>query len=202
MNLLIVLSNPNPDSFSAAVALRLAQGSSEGGHRSEIADLAREGFDPRMLARDLAAYRKEGALPDDVLREQERVDRADALALVFPVYWWSMPAALKGWIDRVFTGGWAYEIDEEGKAHGRLAERPVHLLAIGGADRAAYDKHGYRAAIDAQIERGIFHWCGLRDVRTHVLDDSEGTDDAVRARHLDTALRIGRDMFAARAAVA
>jgi putative NADPH-quinone reductase len=45
--------------------------------------------------------------PADVLAEQARIDRADALVLVFPIYWWSLPGLLKGWIDRVFVNGWA-----------------------------------------------------------------------------------------------
>lgn len=196
MKLLIVLSNPNPTSLSRAIVEKLAEGSADGGHDSEIADLVQEGFDPRMQARDLAAYRGEVELCEELVREQRRVDRADALALVYPVYWWSMPALLKGWIDRVFTGGWAYEVDGAGKSRGLLAEKPVHLLALGAADVASYDRHGYREAMDAQIERGIFHWCGLRSVRTHLLDESESADGAVRSGHLDRAFEIGRTVFA------
>lgn len=197
MNLLIVLAHPDPDSFSRAVADGLARGATESGeHDSEIADLAREGFDPRMQAPDLAAYRTKVPPPEDVLREQTRIERADAIALVYPVYWWSMPALLKGWIDRVFTGGWAYEVDAAGHASGKLADRPIHLLQIGGADRAGYDKHGYRTAMETQIDQGIFHWCGLRSVHAHLLDESESPDGAVRSAHLEMAYQLGRTILA------
>ncbi|WP_163564806.1 NAD(P)H-dependent oxidoreductase, partial [Klebsiella pneumoniae] len=65
--------------------------------------------DPRFTADDIAAHLREAPPPADVIAEQNRIDRTDALVLVYPVYWWSMPGLLKGWIDRVFTNGWAYE---------------------------------------------------------------------------------------------
>lgn len=67
----------------------------EAGHGFEIADLATEDFDPRFTAGDLAVLRRKATRPADVAAEQVRSDRANALALVFPVYWWSMPALLK-----------------------------------------------------------------------------------------------------------
>ncbi|HZH03206.1 MAG TPA: NAD(P)H-dependent oxidoreductase [Myxococcaceae bacterium] len=196
MNLLIVLANPNPRAFSRAIAERLAKGLLDTGrHTSELADLAWEDFDPRMLERDLSAYRGEGQVHEAILFEQQRVDRADALALVFPVYWWSMPALLKGWIDRVFTGGWAYDIDSTGKARGRLTDRPTHLLAISAADLASYERHDYRAAMAVQIERGIFHFCGLRSTQAHLLVEVEHANGRARAAHLEAAYELGRTMF-------
>jgi NAD(P)H dehydrogenase (quinone) len=162
----------------------------------EIADLAREGFDPRTGEQDLAAYRGEMAPPESIFQEQRRVDRADALAFVFPVYWWSMPALLKGWIDRVFTGGWAYGVDPVGKAWRRLANRPTHLLAVSGADLPSFEKYGYDTAMIAQIERGIFHFCGIRSVQTHLLVSAEKADGVNRAAHLEAAYGLGHTISA------
>ncbi|WP_447532147.1 NAD(P)H-dependent oxidoreductase, partial [Pseudomonas aeruginosa] len=47
--------------------------------------------------------------PPYVLVEQARIHPADTLVLVYPIYWWSMPALLKGWIVRVFSNGWAFD---------------------------------------------------------------------------------------------
>lgn len=84
------------------------------GHSVEIADLVAEGFDPRYSAADQAAYRRGGTTPAVVAAEQARIDRSDALVLVYPVYWWSFPGVLNGWIDRVFANGWAYQDTETG----------------------------------------------------------------------------------------
>ncbi len=117
MHTLIVTSHPNPDSLTHTVAARIRDGitSARPAATVEMADLASEGFDPRFTQADLNGHQRRQPFPDDVLAEQARLDRADTLVLVFPVYWWAMPAQLKGWIDRVFSNGWAYD-DSSGRA--------------------------------------------------------------------------------------
>ena len=100
MHLLAVFCHPRRDSFTGALLDSFASGVREAGHQVELADLYREGFDPSFRAEDYAQFRSE-PMPGEILAEQRRVDRADALAFVFPVWWWSFPAMLKGWIDRV-----------------------------------------------------------------------------------------------------
>lgn len=70
----------------------------QAGYAIDIADLHHEGFDPRFTKADHAHYRG-GPIPADVAAMQRRVEAADRLAFVFPVYWWGMPAMLKGWIE-------------------------------------------------------------------------------------------------------
>src|SRR6201990_2373094 len=103
MHVLIIFAHPSPHSFRAAVAQALRVGI-ETGATSELGDLHAERFDPCFNEADQAHYFG-GPVPPEVARAHSRVDRADALALVAPVYWWSYPAILKGWIDRVFTPG-------------------------------------------------------------------------------------------------
>lgn len=195
MNALLVFSHPDPASFTAAVTQAVRAGFEAAGHAAEVADLAREGFDPRMQLHDLAVYREQAVVADDIVREQRRVDRADALVLVYPVWWWSMPAQLKGWIDRVFINGWAYGYTPEGKARGLLANRPLHLLALGAADADSYHRRGYAEAMARQIDIGIFRFCGLTDARTHLLLDVEGADASVRDAHLRLAHDLGRTIL-------
>src|SRR5687768_16936915 len=87
MHALIVVAHPDPKSLSHSVAAQLGEGVSRSGHSIEIADLAAEGFDPRFTVIDLAVHRREVPPPADVAAEQARIDRADALVLVYPVYW-------------------------------------------------------------------------------------------------------------------
>lgn len=128
MHTLVLFAHPDPASLTASTARRIADGLVASGGTAEIADLAAEGFDPRYGDADLAVLRGAGGIPDDVLREQERVERADALVFVHPVYWWGMPALMKGWLDRVLTFGWAFGTDQATA----IAERDVHLVRLGG----------------------------------------------------------------------
>ncbi len=162
MHALIVLAHPLASSLSHSIVTQIAEGiiQSNPDNSVEIADITKEGFDPRFSIADIAAFHKEAPPPADVIAEQARIDRADALVLVFPVYWWSMPAVLKGWIDRVFSNGWAYDEAPDTKPVKKLGRLPVHLVAIGAAHRETYLRHSFAEAMKTQIEHGIFDYCG------------------------------------------
>lgn len=191
MHALIVLAHPDPKSLTHAVAAQIAEGIRAGGNSFEIADLAAEGFDPRFSKNDIAVHLREAAPAADIVAEQARIGRADALVLVYPVYWWSMPGLLKGWIDRVFTNGWAYSEGADGRLEKRLGHLPVHLVALGGADLRTYARHGYFGAMKTQIDHGIFGYCGAPVVTSELLVPPASDS------HFDTARRIGGRLFAA-----
>lgn len=195
MHVLFVTADPGSRSFVASLAERYLAGVQS--HVTAIierVDLFREAFDPRMTEGDLALYRSEGPIPEDVRREQLRIERAGVLILAFPIYWWSMPAVMKGWIDRVFTNGWAFGTQD--RFSGPLATKSVRLIATGGSKPGAYEQHGYRTAIAAQIEYGIFHFSGVRDLRTHLFLDVENGDRAARLRNIATAFELGQALGA------
>ncbi|EOC3068703.1 NAD(P)H-dependent oxidoreductase [Cronobacter malonaticus] len=196
MHALIVVSHPLASSLTHRLAHALAEGitRASSGHTAEIADLTREGFNPVFNEHDYAAFIKTAPVPPDVAREHARIENADALVLVFPVYWWSMPGLLKGWIDRVFSNGWAYEENPEGKVIKKLGHLPVHLVSIGGADRKTFDKHGYHQAWDTQIAHGIFDYCGAPVItnETLFLPDLRAPEDA-----LERARALGAEIFTA-----
>lgn len=192
MHALIVVAHPDPNSFSHSIAAEIAEGLalSDPGNTFEIADIAAEAFDPRFTATDLAVHRREVPPSADVAAEQARIDRADTLVLVYPVYWWSMPALLKGWIDRVFANGWAYDEGPDTKLVKRLRHLRVHLVAIGGAGMRTYARHGYFGAMKTQIDHGIFDYVGTEVATSELLLEGESP----QAR-LDTARAIGRNLF-------
>jgi NAD(P)H dehydrogenase (quinone) len=193
MHALIVFDNPKPGSLTHLAAARIAHGIREQpGHTVETADLAAEGFDPRFTRADFAVHDDEGAMPADAAAEQQRIDRADALILVYPVFWWSMPGRLKGWIDRVFARGWAYGYGADGATDKKLERLQVHLVGLGLADRGTYERHGYQSAMQAQIEHGIFGYCGARVMSSTLLLP---TESEYANQRLDSALDIGRQIF-------
>jgi NAD(P)H dehydrogenase (quinone) len=199
MHSLIVVAHPEPGSLTHAVANRIGDAilSASNGNTVEIADLAAEGFDPRFNQADNALFRMTAPPPADVVAEHARIDRADTLVLVYPLYWWSFPALLKGWIDRVFTQGWAYADGADGKVAKKLQRLQVHLVGLGGADASMIERRGYGAAMKTQIDMGIFDYCGARvQSSTLLLESDSGNADA----NLRTAGDIGRTIGASAAA--
>lgn len=199
MHALVVVAHPDRNSLSHAVARAIATGVTEANpaHSVAFADLAAEGFDPRFNDGDVALFRREAPPPADVLAEQARIDRASALVLVYPVFWWSMPGLLKGWIDRVFANNWAYDDSDMSEIVKRLGHLPVHLVALGGADSGTYARHGYDAAMRTQIDHGIFDYCGAPVVTSELLLPSDAESAPT---HLETARAIGRRLFERQAA--
>jgi NAD(P)H dehydrogenase (quinone) len=196
MHALIVVAHHDPRSLTHALAQAIGNEILQANPNDtfEIADLAAEGFDPRFGFADHAVHHREALPPVDVLAEQARIERADALVLVYPIYWWSMPALLKGWIDRVFSNGWAFDFKLDEFFVQKLQHLRVHLVALGGADADSFQRHGYDQAMVTQIDHGIFDYCGARVVSSERLLDSESLDPNV---HLQTARALGRRVFSA-----
>ena len=183
MHALIVVVHPAAQSLTRSVAATLADSLAANGHSTEIVDLAAEGFDPVFGSADHAAFSAGAPTPADVVEEQRRLDNADHLIIVYPVYWWSMPALLKGWIDRVFISGWAFDEDAEGGIIKKLGRLKVHLVAVAGAAAQTYTKRGCRQAMRTQIEEGIFDFCGAPVVTSQLMfcDDPDPASAAPRA---------------------
>jgi NAD(P)H dehydrogenase (quinone) len=183
---LIVTAHPDPESLTHHVARRLRDTLPPGS--AELADLADEGFDPRFTLADRQTYRTGVAAPPDIVAEQQRIDRATDLVLVFPVWWWSMPALLKGWVDRVFVNGWAFDIEAEGAMRRNLGRLTVHLVPIAGDDSGVYERHGYGEALRTQVVHGIVDFCGARRGITAFVHESESDDASARGRAVTAAV--------------
>ncbi|MDR0669579.1 MAG: NAD(P)H-dependent oxidoreductase [Treponema sp.] len=111
MNVFIVYAHPSEDSFTRRIRDRFIAGLESAGHCYTISDLYRMNFRTDMDEdeyRREAFYRLEAPVPEDVRREQEKINRGDAIVFIYPVFWSDVPAKLKGWFDRVWTYGFAY----------------------------------------------------------------------------------------------
>ena len=103
MRALVVYCHPVPESFNAAVRDATIRGLTNAGYEIDLLDLYAEGFDPVMSAQDRRNYHTPELNRVHVADHLERVKRADALVFVYPTWWYSQPAMLKGWIDRVLV---------------------------------------------------------------------------------------------------
>ena len=133
MKILAVLAHPNPESFTRALMDEFVASAESAGHTITIADLNAEGFDPRFNLDDVAVYNGLAEVTEGIAAEQKRVAEADAMAFFFPLWWWSMPSILKGWIDRVFNAGFAFNYIE-GISTGLLTHRKVALFCPAATD--------------------------------------------------------------------
>jgi NAD(P)H dehydrogenase (quinone) len=112
MHVLMIFAHPRADSFSAALR-DAARAALEGaGHTVTLRDLHAEGFDPVLGAEERARYHTEGANEAGIEDHVAALRAAQALVLVYPTWWYGMPAILKGWFDRVWSPGVAFRLGE------------------------------------------------------------------------------------------
>jgi NAD(P)H dehydrogenase (quinone) len=110
MRFLIVYAHPLDDSFHASLHRRIVQTLTEAGHEVDDCDLYAEGFQPVLSAQERRGYHDTAANGGFVSRDIERLRRCQGLVLVFPTWWFGMPAILKGWFDRVWLPGVAFAL--------------------------------------------------------------------------------------------
>ena len=177
MNVLIVHAHPEPKSFSSAMRHAAERCFREGGHAVVVSDLYAMEFNPVASAEDFPSSQadylvyaleqrrayQEGALAADIAAEVAKVLASDLIIFNFPIFWFSVPAILKGWIDRVFLSGPFYggmRFYERGGLAGRkawatatLGGRP-HMFGANGI-------HGELNALMKPLLQGTLAYVGL-----------------------------------------
>jgi NAD(P)H dehydrogenase (quinone) len=110
MHVLLIHCHPRSDSFAAALRDAAVAGLTASGHLVEQCDLYAEHFDPVLSAQQRGAYFDEDANALGLDDHIAALRRAEALVLVYPTWWFGMPAMLKGWLDRVWLPGVAFHL--------------------------------------------------------------------------------------------
>ncbi len=110
MRVLVIHCHPRPDSYGAALRDAAVNGLKEAGHAVELRDLYAEAFDPVLSTHERGVYFDEAGNARGLEDHVEALRRAEALVLVYPTWWFGMPAMLKGWLDRVWLPGVAFRL--------------------------------------------------------------------------------------------
>jgi len=150
----VILAHPKADSFGAAVARAYMEAVEAIGHEADLRDLYRMGFDPCLKEDEIPAEAGFRAR-DDVTAERARLDLADVVVLVYPLWFNGPPAMLKGYIDRVFGMGWGYEAGADGTQPLLKGKRLVCITTSGAPDNWVRQT----GAMDALLTLLDFHLC-------------------------------------------
>jgi len=161
-NVLLVFAHYRSNSLTRQIADIFAASLTANGHVIEWADLV-EGFDPVLREADEPDWNNPDKIySPGVMREIERIRRNDATVMIYPVYWWSMPAILKGWIDRVWNNGFAYGTRT-------YPHRRVWMIGICGNTHEAFARRGYDEAMRVLLDVGILGYCAVAEPRMELL---------------------------------
>jgi NAD(P)H dehydrogenase (quinone) len=182
MNILIVYAHPDPQSLTASLKNFAVDVLTQAGNAIQISDLyamnwkapingddflERINLDRLDIVKESGTAFSEGTQTPDVIAEQEKLRWADAVIFQFPYWWFSMPAMMKGWVERVFVYGFAYGVG--GTNHLRYGDgnlkgkRAMLSITIGGSERD-YSERGINGAIADllfPIHHGILFFPGM-----------------------------------------
>jgi putative NADPH-quinone reductase len=169
MNVLVLFAHPLADSFAAALHRTVVAALRDAGHEVDDRDLYATGFDPVMTAIERRAHNSPHPDFSAVESHVERLRAADAVVLCFPVWWYGMPAILKGYFDRVWVQGVAFRLAEGGGAIRPLLAN-IKTVAVVTTYGAPWWFVGIvlRNPVRAVLLGGLARLCG-RGVRTRFL---------------------------------
>jgi putative NADPH-quinone reductase len=197
MRLLAVHCHPSSESFGAAVTAAVIAAAREAGHELRLIDLYAEQFDPVMSGSEWAGYHTPGRNEAPVRAHLDLLKWADGLIFIYPTWWYSQPAMLKGWIDRVWVPHATFSVPS---ATTRMAPLATNIRLIGVFTTLGSPWWWWNVVMGAPgrkiILRGIRACCHRR-CRTFWmgLHDMDSTDDAARHAYL---ARVARKVKALR----
>jgi NAD(P)H dehydrogenase (quinone) len=175
---LIVYAHEEPHSFNAAMKNLAVTTLEDQGHSVVVSDLYWMKFKAVADAGDFLERRDKsylkrqmeekaavalGTLSHDIVIEQQKLLAADLVVFQFPLWWFGLPAMLKGWVDRVMTMGFAYDSGQRNDQGGLKGRRAMLALTTGGPE-ASYAETGINGPMDRilyPIQHGILYFCGL-----------------------------------------
>jgi NAD(P)H dehydrogenase (quinone) len=191
MRFLVVLAHPLKDSFAASAAATVIDTLTAHGHTADLLDLYAEDFDPRLSAAERASYMTDTYDISAVASYVERLQAADGLILVFPQWWFNLPAILKGFIDRIFAPGIAFGHAPDGGRLIPLLTNIKHFWAFTTTGSPWWIVHFYMGnPVKRLLKRGIAAFCSKNlDFRMLSLHDMDRATDGKRKRFLDRVRR-------------
>lgn len=210
MNVLLVYAHPEPKSLNGSLEDFAVEHLEAAGHTVQVSDLyamnwkavldendsldgkTGERFQPSLESKH--AF-ENGRQSEDIAREQEKLRWADAVILQFPLWWFSMPAILKGWVERVYAYGFAYGVGEHSDTHwgdrygqGSLEGKRAMLIVTAGGWESHYSPRGINGPIDDilfPIQHGILYYPGFDVLPPYVVYRTGKMDEARFAKIRD-----------------
>ena len=179
MNHLILYCHPDGESFNHAILEQVKSWLEKHGHAYRLRDLYAEPLHPILSVRELS-----GGADEDVKKEQAHVHWAQTHIFIYPTWWMGMPALLKGWVDRVYSKGFAYKISG-GRPEGLLTDKKVIVFNTQGLPEDYFGPSRYNEAITVTQDEGVWAFCGFTVLAHRNFPEIGTVSDETRQAYLD-----------------
>lgn len=164
MRVIIIFNHPYEGSYCNAILNAVTKGLQKARHEVDLIHLDKEGFNPVMTAADLKAFKDRKPIDPMVIEYKQRLDNADHLVFIFPIWWELMPALTKGFIDKVIFPGVAYDYRPSGNGMMPLLKnlKSVTVITTMNAPSIVY-RLLFGNAIQRAVVRGTFWKIGYKN---------------------------------------
>jgi len=194
MKHLIIYTHPNPLSFNHAILTTFVEELEEQDQDIRVRNLYALGFDPVIRQGDYEAIAR-GVVSEDIRTEQGHILWADIIIFIFPIFWAGLPSLLKGYIERVYSQGFAYEFIDAGM-RGLLSGKKVVIISTTGGSLKQYESSGMLESIKQTIDGGIFRFCSMVVVGHRFLMNVPFATELERMAMLDEVRGMAQNLIA------
>ncbi len=187
--ILIINGHPDKESLCFALAESYKKGADINGDQCQLVHLIDLKFNPILTH----GYRLVSELEPDLLKIQQDILQADHLVFVYPNWWSTMPALLKGFIDRVLLPNFAFKYHENGPFWDKLFKgKTARLLVTMDTPKWYYWLINRNAGHNA-MKIGVLEFCGIKPVKISVFTPVKSSDDLKRKKWLDEVEILGKE---------
>jgi NAD(P)H dehydrogenase (quinone) len=192
----IIYAHPSKNSFTHSVLQSFIAGLTESNHTCEIGDLYQMNFNPVM---DISQYEREVRItqtqvPQDVKTEHEKIQKAEALIFVYPNWWSDCPAILKGWFDKIWSYGFAYEYVDNVR-HSYVKPRNALIICTAGYTAEKLEEIGIAESMRMVMINDRLKNQNFDKVKMVFLGGMPAGQTAFREANLEKAYLLGKDLL-------
>ncbi|WP_286968535.1 NAD(P)H-dependent oxidoreductase [Flavobacterium sp. UBA4854] len=185
--ILIINGHPNAESFNFGIAEAYKNGAITSGAQVEIITIANLNFNPNLQF----GYQKRTDLEPDLLESWEKIKKADHLVWIHPVWWGGLPAITKGFIDRLFLPGMAFQYRENSVWWDKLLKgKTAHIITTLDQPSWYYRLVYGRPSVN-QLKKSTLEFCGIKPVKVSYIGIVKGSNQEQRKKWLEKVYTFG-----------
>lgn len=185
--ILIINGHPNLSSFNFAIAESYLKGAIASGAEVDTITIAELKFNPNLEF----GYQKRTELEPDLLESWQKIQKADHLVWIHPVWWGGLPAITKGFIDRLFLPGMAFQYRENSVWWDKLLKgKTAHIITTMDQPSWYYRLFYGRPSVN-QLKKTTLEFCGVKPVKVTYVGIIKTAEASQREKWLQKIYNLG-----------
>ncbi len=186
--ILIINGHPDEESFNYVLAEAYKKGVEDSSAEVSVIHIKDLEFNPNLQF----GYRKRIKLEPDLLKSIEEIKKADHITWIFPMWWYGYPAIMKGFVDRTFLPGIAFEYVEGKAFHKKLLKGKTARIIITADTPKYYDRIFFCSPAINQFKKGTLEFCGIKPVKVTYISPIKSSTLAFRTKWINKIEQLGK----------